>query len=191
MILYKYKPPTPCEHIADILNNQRLYCGPYDRMNDPFEGVFMESIKMDGIRFAVLTSPDDLMAPEDGLEARVCSPSSTGSSALLWSLYAQHLEGVCLEIDCSGIKPSPQEVKYPPEIPTFADPKFAPSIIYALSHKTEEWQFEREYRIIGVNQFVSIQGHLRRVILGRDAMKPPRWLFGRWRRADAMFVRRS
>jgi hypothetical protein len=164
--LYKYKPPTPFEHIADILIKERLYCGPYWRMNDPFEGVFILSIEVDGSRYSAVTTPDDLMAPEDALSARVCSLSFDGTSALLWSLYAQRLEGVCLEIDCTGLEPSPLEVKYPPEIPKFADSNFAPTVTYALSHKREEWRFEQEYRLISVNEYVSIQGRLRRVILG-------------------------
>jgi hypothetical protein len=166
MTLYKYKSPTPFEHVADILISERLYCSPYDRMNDPFEGVFLESIEMDGRQFSMLTTPDDLIDPEDALQARVCSLSSDRSSALLWSLYAQRLEGVCLEIDCTGLESTPHEVLYPPDIPRFAKPGFAPSMHYALSHKREEWYFEQEYRIIGANEYVSIQGRLRRVILG-------------------------
>jgi hypothetical protein len=106
------------------------------------------------------------MAPEDSLQAGVCSLSSDGSSALLWSLYAQRLEGVCLEIDCTGLEPSPLEVKYPQEIPRFDDSKHTPSVPYALSHKREEWRFEQEYRLIAVNKYVSIQGRLRKAILG-------------------------
>jgi hypothetical protein len=45
MTLYKYKPPTPFEHVADILVNERVYCCPYYHMNDPFEGLFLESIE--------------------------------------------------------------------------------------------------------------------------------------------------
>jgi len=71
MTLFKYKAPTPFEHIADILINERLFCCPYYRMNDPFEGVFLESIEMDGARFSVLTTPDELMAPEDALDRSV------------------------------------------------------------------------------------------------------------------------
>jgi hypothetical protein len=166
MTLFKYKAPTPFEHIADILINERLFCCPYYRMNDPFEGVFLESIEMDGARFSVLTTPDELMAPEDALEARVCSLSSDRSSVLLWSFYAQRLEGVCFEIDCSGLKPCPQEVKYPTEIPKFAEAGFAPTVLYALSHKRNEWRFEQEYRLISTDEYVSIKGRLRQVVLG-------------------------
>lgn len=88
MTLYKYKRPTPFEHIADILLNERLFCCPYYGMNDPFEGVFLESIEMDGVRFSTPTTPNDLIDPEDDLQAHVCSLSSHGSSVLLWSLYA-------------------------------------------------------------------------------------------------------
>jgi hypothetical protein len=166
MLLYKYKPPSPFEHVADILINERLYCCPYYHMNDPFEGVFLESIEMDGSRFSVLSTPDDLVAPEDYVVPRVCSLSSNGSSVLLWSFYAQRLEGVCFEIDCTGLEPSPHEVEYPPEIPRFAEPNFAPSMVYALSHKREEWRFEQEYRLIAMNEHVLVQGRVRRVMLG-------------------------
>lgn len=166
MTLYKYKRPTPFEHIADILIKERLYCCPYYDMNDPFEGIFIESIKMGESPISMLTTPDDLIAPENDVQARVCSLSSDRSSALLWSLYAQRLEGICLEIDCTDLESTPHKVLYPPDIPRFAKPGFAPSPTYALSHKREEWRFEQEYRIIGVNEYVSIQGRLRRVILG-------------------------
>jgi hypothetical protein len=166
MLLYKYKPPGPFEHVADILINERLYCSPYYHMNDPFEGVFLESIEMDGSRFSVLSTPDDLIAPEDYVVPRVCSLSSDCSSVLLWSFYAQRLEGVCFEIDCTGLEPSPHEVKYPVEIPRFAEPGFAPSTVFALSHKREEWRFEQEYRLIALNEYVLVKGRIRRVMLG-------------------------
>lgn len=166
MTLYKYKSPTPFEHIADILIRERLYCAPYFQLNDPFEGVFLESIQMHGQRLSAFTDPDDLIDPEDGVQARVCSLSSDGSSSLMWSLYARRLEGVCLEIDCTDLKPAPHKVTYPPEIPRFDTPGFAPSMIYALSHKSKEWHFEQEYRLIGAGKNVSIQGRLRRAIVG-------------------------
>ena len=100
---------------------------------------------------------------------RVCSLSSDGSNALLWSLYAQRLRGVCFEIDCSDLRPTPVQVKYPRETPIFEEPGFGPSPVYALSHKREEWQFEKEYRLIGADEYVPIQRRLRRVILGPQA----------------------
>lgn len=166
MTLYKYKSPTPFEHVADILMNERLYCAAYHRMNDPFEGVFLDSIRMGDRQLSVLTTPDDIIPPEDALEARICSLSSDGSSTLLWSLYAQRLEGVCVEIDCTDLESIPHKVIYTSDVPRFDKPGFASSDVYAVSHKTEEWHFEREYRIISENEHVSIQGRLRRVILG-------------------------
>ena len=54
---YKYKAPTPFEYIADILINERLYCAPYDQLNDPFEGIFLESIQMGDRRFLARLGP--------------------------------------------------------------------------------------------------------------------------------------
>jgi hypothetical protein len=168
MILYKYKAPIPFEHVADILINKRLYCCPYYDLNDPFEGIFLEALRMErsSKRFLTPSTPDDLMSPEELVAMRVCSLSSDGSNALLWSLYAQRLQGVCFEIDCSDLKPTPVRVKYPRETPIFEEPGHAPSPVYALSHKREEWQFEKEYRLIGVDEYVLIQDRIRRVILG-------------------------
>ncbi len=117
-------------------------------------------------RFLVPTTPEDLIDPEDALKARVCSLSSDGSSSLLWSLYAQRLEGVCFEVDCTDLQPAPHKINYTPDIPRFDKPGFGATVTYALSHKSEEWHFEREYRLIGANEYVSIQGRLQRVILG-------------------------
>jgi hypothetical protein len=166
MILYKYKAPTPFEHIADILLEQRLYCALYFSLNDPFEGVFLESMEMNGRRISMPTTPEDLINPEDGFETRVCSLSSDGSSSLLWSLYAQRLEGICFEVDCANLDPAPQQVVYTREISRFDQPGFGPNVTYALSHKSKEWQFESEYRLIGPSEYVSIQSRLRKVILG-------------------------
>jgi hypothetical protein len=166
MTLFKYKSPTRFEYIADILINERLYCAPYDQLNDPFEGIFMESIQMGDRKFLVPTTPEDLIDPEDPLKARVCSLSSDGSSSLLWSLYAQRLEGVCFEVDCTDLQPAPHKVNYTPDIPHFDKPGFGATPTFGLWHKSEEWYFEREYRLIGANEYVSIQGRLRRAILG-------------------------
>lgn len=166
MTLFKYKSPTPFEHIADILINERLYCAPYDQLNDPFEGIFMESIQMGDRKFLVETTPEDLIDPEDALKARVCSLSSDGSSSLLWSLYAQRLEGICFEVDCTDLQPAPHKINYTPDIPRFDKPGFAATATYGLLHKSKEWQFEREYRLIGANEYISIQSRLQRVILG-------------------------
>ena len=176
MTLYKYKSPTPFERIADILTNERLYCAPYHQLNDPFEGIFMESIRMGDREFLVRTEPEDLIDPEDALKARVCSLSSDGSSTLLWSFYAQRLEGVCFEIDCDDLEPSPHKVIYPPDIPRFDKHGFAPSVAYALSHKSKEWDFEQNTgSSVWTNTSPSKAASKKRYS-GRAATKPPRRL---------------
>ena len=44
MILYKYRSLTNFERILDITLNQRLYCSTYDKLNDPFEGIFATTL---------------------------------------------------------------------------------------------------------------------------------------------------
>jgi hypothetical protein len=82
MLLYKYKPPSPFEHVADILINERLYCCPYYHMNDPFEGLFLESIESvvaqeGGMAFRARIPPNRLQRACLGSRPRSKSDSGT------------------------------------------------------------------------------------------------------------------
>jgi hypothetical protein len=76
-----------------------------------------------GARLSLLSTLDDLIAPEDALEMRFAAFRPRAPAPC----YAQRLEGVCLEIDDTSLEPSPIKVKYPPESQKFADRKFTPA----------------------------------------------------------------
>ena len=44
MLLYKYRTLSNPESALDILLNQRLHCSRYLELNDPFEGLFLETL---------------------------------------------------------------------------------------------------------------------------------------------------
>ena len=46
MILYKYKSLADLEHVLDIILYERLHCSTYDKLNDPFEGLFLTTINL-------------------------------------------------------------------------------------------------------------------------------------------------
>ena len=174
MILYKFKSMEHLEHLADILIKERLYCTPYYRLNDPFEGLFLHAMRFpaDSVfpkptKFLTLTSLDDVIGAEDYVEIRVCSLSASINDVRLWSHYAGGHRGVAIEIETDGVGVEFHEVKYPPKLQVFDDPRYAgPSIQAALTSKTIHWQHEDEYRVITTESFVPIEGHIRRVILG-------------------------
>lgn len=59
MILYKFKPlisEENKEHIKDIIDNNRLHCANYKKLNDPFEGLFYEIVRSGGLTSSLTSS---------------------------------------------------------------------------------------------------------------------------------------
>lgn len=160
--------------LADILINERLFCGPYYSLNDPFEGQFLYAIHFPpnelfpaGLRTVSLTSLEDIHGPEEYGYARVCSLSADIKDVRLWSNYAGGHRGVAIEIDVTDSMQDFHKVNYTPKLPLYDDPKHAgPSLIMALTAKTIHWDYEKEYRVITANEFYPINGRIKRVIVG-------------------------
>ena len=174
MKLYKYRSLDPPGFIEDILENKRLYCSPYYSLNDPFEGQFLlaSPFAIDGlihkpIRAITETSIDYLIDPENYFEIRVCSLSSSLEDVRLWSLYAGGHTGIAIEIETEGMAQDIFKVNYNPRLLLFDKPQYAgPSIQEALSSKTDHWRYESEYRFITTEEYIPIDGHIQRIILG-------------------------
>lgn len=174
MKLYKYRSFNTPDFIEDILDKKRLFCPPYFSLNDPFEGQFLlaSSFAIDGsmqkpIRAITPTSIDNLIDPESYFTVRVCSLSSSLDDVRMWSLYAGSHTGIAIEIETDGMTQAPYKVDYNSSLFLFDKPQYAgPSIIQALSSKTDHWRYESEYRFITTEEYISIDGHIQRVILG-------------------------
>jgi hypothetical protein len=170
MILYKYRSLENLEYVLDLILNQRLHCSTYPELNDPFEGIFETTIHpmMVGL-FA--TTPSRRRAlfelrrktykkVEDFFEGdidriKICSLSSDLSDVRLWSYYADGHKGISFEIDCSGLEKI-YEVRYSEKLLQGSISLLGgTSITEALSHKTNHWAFESEYRIIDESKHLS------------------------------------
>jgi hypothetical protein len=175
MLLYKYKSLKNLDHALDILLNQRLYCSPYLELNDPFEGLFSASIHLPPRErakypffrlpnsFRVTKSVDDL--PYDSKDrVRICSLSASPSGILLWSHYADGHKGIAIELDASGLEGTIYEVKYADVLPQYSYTLLGmPTPQELLTHKTEHWKYEAEYRALCEAPFLDVAGRIRRL----------------------------
>ncbi len=164
MILYKYRSLANLEHVLDIIMNQRLHCSTYLELNDPFEGLFVTTTVLTPGLFRMHKIPLPMLAKwpiklkhtkeaKDLLEGtidkiKICSLSSDLNDVRLWSYYADGHKGIAFEIDCSGLEKI-YEVRYSEKLLQGSISLLGgTSITEALSHKTNHWAFESEYRII-------------------------------------------
>lgn len=170
MLLYKYRSLSQLEYALDILNAERLFCARYSELNDPFEGLFELEMHYpepggDVERISMSAKIEDLIS-SDMSPVRVCSLSSDPKDVRLWALYAGSCRGVAIEIDFGDSLQDVHEVHYGQALPTFVDSNGSPSVVEALTSKTNHWRYEQEYRIITDKEYWDISGKIRRVIAG-------------------------
>lgn len=146
--LYKFRALD--KNAIDILVNQRLYCPRWEVLNDPHEAKILVN---DGSNINYHMNPNDLARhdmPVEKCKARVCSLSSTWSSNLLWSHYASGQKGIAIGVKLPEHLPGVKyiEIKYDDNIPKAAPPVNREKILLALSHKSKEWKYEKEIRLV-------------------------------------------
>lgn len=179
MKLYKYRSFENFEYLLDILIHERLYCSEYKSLNDPFEGTFF-AILPQPIYFSAGTgtsgqplvrnreikSVDDLFI--SSTKKRVCSLSSSCSDVRLWSIYASGHAGIAIEIDFSDHLNDVHKVDYVNNFPEVRNTILnEPTEVKILTHKTVHWDYESEYRIIIDSEYYSIEGRIKRILLGQ------------------------
>jgi hypothetical protein len=176
MKLYKYRSLANFDFVLDIVLNERLHCAPYEKLNDPFEGVFLSAIHMPlvlhgiappmvgGRKFTKSSSISEL--PFVG-KTRVCSLSASLSDVRLWSHYADGHKGVAIEIDFSGIENQVFAVEYVPKLKEFGISLLAsPESEDVLKLKTSHWEYEKEYRILAEQEYFPVHKRISAVYLG-------------------------
>lgn len=182
MLLYKFRSFDQLEFMLDIIVHERLYCTPYKRLNDPFEGTFYtalhrakyftagSAVGQPLVKSKEIKTVDDLFM--EASETRVCSLSGSFSDVRLWSFYAGGHTGVAIEIDFNGYERDVYEVNYTESVPEFGSTLlggFPTSTAAVLTKKTNQWKYEDEYRIICDTEWYSISNRIRRILAGPRA----------------------
>jgi hypothetical protein len=155
-ILYKFKEID--KFAFDILVNKRLHMSPWTDLNDPHEA---EMIINTGT-YNIQANPRRLQdldkqifnkgfINEDLIDPRICSLSCIWSSNLLWSHYAAGHKGIAIGVILPTSDHSIKELKviYDDKVPEIVQwPLKKEDILNALAHKSKEWNYEKEVRLV-------------------------------------------
>jgi len=179
MILYKYRSLEHLEYTLDILFNERLHCAPYEKLNDPFEGIFL-SVRDISRAFgaspflAVLSgagmrvkTPQSISTLSSG-DKRVCSLSATATDVRMWSHYANGHKGIAIEIDFDEADEQLHEVEYVNQLKEHSGATLlgGPGSTEILRVKSHHWDYEKEYRIISKEEYYSVNKKIKGVYFG-------------------------
>lgn len=152
MKLYKFRSLENFDRIVDILVNKRFYLSKWNNLNDPMEGYFHYII------FDTDMNYKDKIERfiSDKNELRICSFTNTYYPILLWAHYANQHKGITIEVTLNSKEyENLFKVKYGKNIPAL-NFDLNPTPYDVLSSKIKHWSYEREYRIIDKEEFISI-----------------------------------
>ena len=172
MLLYKFRSLQNIEFDLDIILNERLYCAPYDELNDPFEGLFYASYPLytypgPGRTNQVTTGKCKTAKDFFTTRTKICSLSESLKDVLLWAHYARGNKGIAIEIDFSDNKKDIYNIDYGDNLKTLGDTPFTnTSPTEVLSYKTKHWKYENEYRIIQEEDYYPITGRIKSIFTG-------------------------
>jgi hypothetical protein len=149
MRLYKYKPLSNFEFVADILCRKRFYAAQFFELNDPMEGHFDHDpdLKADFLNEIY----------KKKMDLRFCSFSSDPSNILLWAHYADSFKGLCIEVEVP--KHLPEAIKYS-EFNVYVSeegrdkPKIQHISKSILTAKNKAWRYEKEHRIFSSEKYI-------------------------------------
>lgn len=180
--LYKYQALTAYS-LASLANNTIWLAKP-STFNDPFDcAITLDRQKhkqsiMHAISVTIEQATQDGLQPESPADIRpadnrafenfraslfellqnmgICSFSATPNHLLMWSHYANHHRGFCVQYDCrdgTQLRQLAYEVKYEDSLPSLTAADFAPpnnaSATDALwLTKAKCWSYEEEWRVM-------------------------------------------
>ena len=166
MILYKFKSTKDFYHVVDIMENERLFCSEYEKLNDPFEAIlgFIPLTPEGPPNIAFLREMsrqwEEHLSPLKSY--RVCSLSQNIDNILMWAHYALGFQGVCFELDIPDSTSSVYNVKYVADLECL---NISEPIEY-LTNKLACWRYESESRIITQEQYFDVANQIKKVYLG-------------------------
>ena len=136
---YNYRSIKDFKRFMDILVHNRLYSTDFGNLNDPMEGVFTFSSKIES---SIITKLKD-----EKSKMKICSFSRTYKHGLMWSFYADEHRGCCFEVevdDCSDL----WEKVLVDDKENFYNLNDSSTVIEILSRKSKQWNYEKEVRFL-------------------------------------------
>jgi hypothetical protein len=106
-----------------------------------------------------------ILQSDDKLSLKVCSFTETPNNEIMWAHYSDNFRGVCLEFDFTNesILENISKVKYGNTIPRVENFQLA-DLREAMSTKREAWSYEKEWRILHINNFIQFPSNCLKTI---------------------------
>lgn len=176
MDVYKFKSIASLDdealtHTLDIIQNNRVYCGTYDQMNDPFEGILGKQSKTQlelergnhKVCVGSLSKISDewKLIKQDLSKQRFCSLTTAVDEVLMWSHYAGNASGLAIKLDIPRSELT--EVRYVKSLEEI--PQGEESQRDQLCYKLSNWRYESEFRLFNNQEFYSVTAPISEVIV--------------------------
>jgi Protein of unknown function (DUF2971) len=164
--LYRYRrlpDDARVEQEIVAIKEKYLWCSTYKGMNDPMEGLYEATARFQKDSIYRRAVADILYAK---LDIGICCFSDTYDNELMWTHYAGDHSGICIGYQpallVEGLPTNAQLVRVaygmsPPAINAKDAVNATAATCKILSHKKSSWQYEREWRVLGLPGRVDIK----------------------------------
>lgn len=171
--LYKYVPYS--ENSLSILINKEVWFPKAKQLNDPFE--FQFKVSKNEIQGISIDSSSIVVAIEQSKELGLFCLTELNDNILMWSHYADHHKGFCIEFERSDHNDLGGElcvpVIYPEDdqYPVYDPPELEKPESFAgiATTKARLWNYEMEWRMISSsigNRSQALPGAITAIIFG-------------------------
>jgi hypothetical protein len=155
LFLYRYRSIAGKKRLTqeiEALRESYIWCGDLSSMNDPMEGFFNPSAR--------LQDSEDYLEVYESITKKtsdigISSFSDTRENELMWAHYAGNYTGICIEYYplrlMSELSREHKIVRvgYGDAPPRISIKEKAIAERKMLSHKKFSWSYEREWRVLG------------------------------------------
>jgi len=149
---YKFTSLASIERVIDVFVNKRLYASNYKSLNDPMEGFYLSEINFNNrVRDLIYNQKQEI---------RICSFTKKVENNLMWTHYADSFKGIAIGFELSKqLENSIYAMNYEGLHNYDSMISENQNLLKIFQCKLPEWEYENEYRIIGLtqNEYVNIK----------------------------------
>jgi hypothetical protein len=164
--LFRYRPLASSTLNREIvaIKKQQIYCSLYHSLNDPMEGFYGPSRRLQSHRnYPRIVDKLFLLKQRIG----ICCFTDTPDNELMWTHYASNYAGICVAYSSEKLVAGlPSEARLarlgygsePPRLSSSDAEAAREAAIKVLSHKKASWSYEREWRVLAIPGLTTLSG---------------------------------